>query len=86
MTNPRRQSYPHKTALLVGAVALAALGGCGHDPGDRALSGAGIGAGTGAVGAAVLGANPVAGALIGGGVGAATGALTSPKQIDLDRH
>ena len=64
---------------------LGALAACGEDPGTRALSGGGIGAGAGAVGAVVLGANPVAGALIGGAAGAATGALTSPKQIDLNR-
>jgi hypothetical protein len=64
---------------------LIALSACGMDPGERAASGAGIGAGTGALGAVVLGANPLAGALIGGGVGAITGAATSPRQINLDR-
>jgi osmotically inducible lipoprotein OsmB len=64
---------------------LLTLPGCGHDPGERALSGAGIGAGAGAVGGALLGANPLAGAVIGGAAGAATGAFTSPKQINLDR-
>ncbi len=61
------------------------LAGCGTDPGERALTGGGIGAGAGAVGGALLGANPVAGALIGGGVGAVTGAATSPSQINLNR-
>jgi hypothetical protein len=63
---------------------LSLLCACGTDPGDRALSGAGIGAGAGVVGGALLGA-PVAGAVIGGAAGAATGAFTSPNQINLDR-
>jgi osmotically inducible lipoprotein OsmB len=65
---------------------LGTLSACGHDPGERALSGAGIGAGAGAVGAILLDANPLAGAVIGGAAGAATGAFTSPHQINLDRH
>jgi hypothetical protein len=66
------------TLLLFGVTA------CGHSTGDRALSGAGIGAGVGAVGGLMLG-DPVDGALIGGAVGAGTGALTSHRQIDLGR-
>ena len=66
-------------------ISVAMLAACGDDPGERALSGGGIGAGAGAVGGALLGANPVAGALVGGAAGAATGALTSPKQIDLNK-
>ena len=65
------------------AVVLLLVAACGESTGQRAVSGGAIGAGTGAVGAAVLGANPVAGALVGGGVGAATGALTRPDQINL---
>lgn len=60
------------------------MAACGHDPGDRALSGAGIGAGVG-VGAAVLGAPLLPAVVIGGAVGAATGAATSDRQIDLGR-
>lgn len=71
-------------ALFLGAAVLA-VAACGQGTGHRALTGGGIGAGVGAVGSAVMGANPVTGALIGGGVGAATGALTSPDQIDLDK-
>ena len=66
-------------------IILFALTACGTSTSDRALSGGGIGAGVGAVGSAVVGANPVAGALIGGAVGAGTGALTSPNQINLDK-
>ncbi len=70
-----------KIGLLAFTLLLAA---CGTDPGERTLSGAGIGAGAGAVGGALLGA-PLAGAAIGGVAGAATGGLTSPSQINLDR-
>ena len=74
---------PVKTICII--LTLCTLAGCGTDPGERTLSGAGIGAGTGAVGAAVLGANPLAGAALGAGVGAVTGAVTSPRDINLDR-
>jgi len=74
---------PAQAFLLIPA--LICLTACGTDPGDRALSGAGIGAGAGAVGGVLLGANPIAGALICGAVGGVTGAATSPHQIDLDR-
>jgi len=68
-------------ALSVTALLLA---GCGSDPGDRAVSGGLIGAGTGAIIGAAAG-DAGAGALIGGLGGAAIGALTSPNQIDLGR-
>jgi osmotically inducible lipoprotein OsmB len=64
---------------------IALLSACGHDPGERALTGGGIGAGAGAVGGALLGADPLTGAVIGGAAGAATGALTRPDQINLGR-
>ena len=59
-------------------VALAALGGCGTTFADRTLSGAAIGAGTGAV------VGPVgigAGAVVGGVVGA----VTPKKNVNLGR-
>lgn len=59
--------------LLLLSTALAA---CGHTTGERALSGGAIGAGVGAVGAEVLGGNPLTGAVVGGAVGAGTGVLT----------
>ena len=52
------------------------LAACGTTTKDRALSGGAIGAGAGAVGAAILDTNVVAGAVIGAGVGAATGVAT----------
>ncbi len=72
------------TQCVVFAVLILSIAACGEDPGERALSGAGIGAGVG-VGAALLGAPLLPAVIVGGAVGAATGAATSPKQIDLDR-
>lgn len=70
--------------LLVTATALT-LGACGQSRTDRALSGGGIGAGTGAVGSAILGGDPVTGAVVGGAVGAAAGGLTDQDDLDLGR-
>ncbi len=56
---------------------LVGLAGCGHSPGERALTGGAIGAGAGAGISAIAGGNPLAGALIGGGVGAVGGAVTA---------
>ncbi len=66
------------------AVSVLALGACGNTQGERALSGAGIGAGVGAVGTALTGGSPWTGAAIGGVVGGATGALTDKDDINLD--
>ena len=63
---------------------ILSMAACGHDPGDRALSGAGIGAGAG-VGAALLGAPLLPALVVGGAVGAVAGAATSDKQIDLGK-
>jgi osmotically inducible lipoprotein OsmB len=70
--------------VVLTLVALS-LGACGHRQSDRALSGAAIGAGAGAVGGAILGGDPVAGALLGGAGGAAIGAFTDPNQVNLGR-
>ena len=71
-----------KTVIaLIAALPLAA---CGSDPGERALSGAGIGAGAGAVGSAITGGSVLGGAVIGGAAGAAVGGLTDEDDIDLD--
>lgn len=68
--------------LLATALTLSA---CGETKSDRALSGAAIGAGGGAViGALTVGA-PVQGAAIGGALGAAAGALTDTNQINLGK-
>jgi osmotically inducible lipoprotein OsmB len=60
------------------------LSGCGTSPGDRGLSGAGIGAAGGAAVGAMVGA-PLAGAAIGAGAGALTGMATSPSNVNLGK-
>ncbi len=64
-------------------ILIVSLAACGNSPGERALTGGGIGAGVGAVGGALIGGDPLTGALIGGGVGAVTGAVTNRHQINL---
>lgn len=70
-------------AALTCSVAL--LAACGESKGDRALSGAAIGAGAGAVGGALMGGHAGTGALIGGAAGAATGALTDKDQVNMGK-
>lgn len=69
--------------LLSLALAGALVAGCGTAPGDRGLSGAGLGAGAGAVVGAVTGLTVVQGALIGAGVGAVTGLITDASKLNL---
>jgi osmotically inducible lipoprotein OsmB len=71
--------------LGITALSLVALSACGTTPGERALSGGGIGAATGAAAGAILGGPVLGAALLGGAVGAGAGALTSPSQVDLGR-
>ena len=68
--------------LLAGALAVA---GCGETPGDRGLSGAGLGAATGAGIAAIAGGPVLGAAALGAGAGALAGMATSPSQVDLGR-
>ena len=76
----------HKIAVsMVILATLMSVSACGNQPGERALSGGGIGAGVGALGTAVVGGNPVAGALVGGAVGAAAGGLTSSRDVVLGK-
>ena len=70
-------------SIVAVSVVILALSACGYNQGDRALSGAGIDPGAGALGAVVLGADPLTGAVLGG---AATGALTDPDDLNLDRN
>ena len=73
---------------LISVITVAAclgLAACGTSPGERGVSGAGIGAGTGAAAAAILGGPIWGGALLGGAVGGASGALTSPNTVDLGK-
>lgn len=71
-------------SLAIGAILSSTLilAGCGTNPGDRALSGAMIGAGSGAVIGAAAG-NPAAGAAIGAAAGAVAGAATDPCTLNL---
>ncbi len=71
--------------LLTGLVVLMTVAACGQTTSDRALSGAGLGAGAGVVGSAITGGDPLTGAVIGGGVGAAAGALTDEEDINLGK-
>jgi len=68
----------------MGEAITLALAGCGTTTGERATSGAGVGAAVGAGAAAVTGGSVTQGAVIGGGVGAATGAATDEDDINLD--
>jgi len=70
---------------MIAMFALTTLAACGNTKGDRALSGAAIGAGVGAVGSAVTGGSPLTGAVVGGAVGAAAGAVTKSKDVDLGK-
>lgn len=78
--------YPKFRRLLLPVMLTGiavSLAGCGYTPGQRALSGGAIGAGTGAVIGAVTGTGPAGGALIGGALGAVAGAVTNPNTINL---
>jgi hypothetical protein len=61
------------------------LAACGHSTTDRALSGAGIGAGVGAAGSMATGGSPVTGGLLGGAAGASSSGLTSPDTVNLGK-
>ncbi len=65
-------------SLMIGTLAA-----CGSTTPDRALSGAAIGAGAGAIGGGLLFGSPAAGALVGGAAGGAIGALTDPGTVNL---
>jgi len=71
-----------KTKMCVAAVAAVLLAGCGSSPGDRAASGALIGAAGGAAIGAAAG-NPGLGAAVGAGAGALVGATTDPCDLNL---
>jgi peptidoglycan hydrolase-like protein with peptidoglycan-binding domain len=70
-----------KTAIILATSTLTA---CGSTPGERGLTGAGLGAATGAVvGVASGGLSVLAGALIGAAAGGTIGAVTTREQINL---
>lgn len=70
-------------AYVLIAVSLLALGACGTTPGERSVTGAGIGAGAGAALGAVTGLTIVEGAALGAAGGAITGAITDEEDVDL---
>ena len=72
--------------IVAASLVVLALTGCGYDRGERALSGAGIGAAGGAALGAITGGDPLTGAVIGGAGGAAVGAFTNPNDVNLDRR
>jgi osmotically inducible lipoprotein OsmB len=72
-----------KALLILCVTSLPLLSACGDNIVDRTLSGAGIGAGVGMIGSAVVGGAIWPGLLVGGAVGAATGVLTDDKQVNL---
>ncbi|UPY36191.1 hypothetical protein [Sediminicoccus sp. KRV36] len=75
-----------KTQRVMMMLALTgALAACGQTTGDRAISGAGLGAAAGAGVGALTGTSVLGGAAIGGVAGGAAGALTSPNTVNLGR-
>jgi len=68
--------------MLLGFAATLLVAGCGTNQGDRAASGALIGAGAGAVLGAAAG-NPGLGAAVGGVAGGVVGAATDPCDLNL---
>jgi osmotically inducible lipoprotein OsmB len=66
--------YITLATILLGATA------CGDTWGQRAVTGGGIGAGTGALLGVAAGFNPLLGAVVGGAAGAGIGAATTPRQ------
>jgi len=71
-------------AYLLLITAALALSACGTTTKDRAIGGAAVGAGTGAVIGSMVGATGE-GALIGAGVGATVGAVTDSDHINLGK-
>ena len=66
--------------VVVVSVLALSLAACGDTWGQRAVTGGGIGAGSGALIGAVTPIGLLPGALIGGAVGAGVGAATTPKK------
>ena len=64
--------------VLVGV--LFSITACGDTWGQRAVTGGGIGAGSGALLGVVAGFNPRLGAVVGGAAGAGIGAATTPQR------
>ena len=67
-----------RTIVVLSAILLTVTA-CGETWGQRAVTGGGIGAGSGAVIGALTGMGPLTGAVVGGLVGAGAGAATTPR-------
>jgi osmotically inducible lipoprotein OsmB len=67
------------TKAIVLVALLLGLSACGDTWGQRAVTGGGIGAGSGAVIGALTPIGILPGALVGGAVGAGVGAATTPR-------
>jgi len=67
-----------KYTVLIGM--LLGITACGDTWGQRAVTGGGIGAGSGALLGVAAGFNPLLGAVVGGAAGAGIGAATTPRQ------
>lgn len=74
-----------KRAIAATIIAGLLVSACGTNSGDRAISGAGIGAATGAIGTAVFGGSALTGAAVGAAAGAITGAATNPDSVNLGK-
>ena len=68
------------TRYLLLAAASLGLAACGDTWGQRAVTGGGIGAGSGAVIGALTPLGVLPGDLVGGAVGAGVGAATTPRR------
>ncbi len=71
--------------LLAYSIMALTLTACGHTSGERAVSGAGIGAATGMGAAALTGGSVWTGAAWGAAAGAVAGAVTDENQINLGK-
>lgn len=75
MTHAIAKVSPKLPLVLIACAALS-LGACGETRGERFLTGAALGAGTGMLGTAVFGGEALTGAIVGGSVGGVAGGLS----------
>lgn len=70
--------------FVIAGLVIATVAACGNTRGERTLSGAGVGAGVGAVGTAITGGSVLTGAAIGAATGAVIGAVSDRRKVRLD--
>lgn len=73
----------HRPVTFARVLSALMLGACGTTTQERAVSGGGLGAATGAAVGAVTDASMLGAGLLGAVAGAAAGALTEEEQVDL---